>query len=565
MTSNKYALLRTTLAAGVAVAMAICVGCDGNQSGAGVAKAGDTPAVASAKGKPNIVLISLCSVRADHMSLYGYARRTTPSFEALARESYVFDHAYTQWPKTAPAFAAIMSAKYGHTNGVMRITPGQFLADEHKTLCEVLNDAGYQTAAFVSTAAVNSETNINQGFQTFEEVWRDASGRANPQRHIAPTIRAIDYIEQHKNDDKPFFVWAHYNNAHYYYDGGGVPPETFVDDDHMGPSEVVELRRNPLTCLDIPADLEDPCYRPLKRPDIGGLHRGAIQVDLRAGGRTIHPRATDLAYSVAVYDAGILGGDRAAGALIEELRDLKLMDNTIVVLVGDHGESLGDQNFYMEHGRFPYDSTARVPYMIRPVGGVKEERIDAPVASFSLAPTLLDMIGVAKPEEWEAQSVYAALTSDEKFPRWVYTESGYEQMFSLTIRDNQWKLIWVPDETDQLLQRNSQFELYDWRADPTESKNVVTSHKDEFGQLVKKLQQWRQPWYEQAAGLKSGGHAISSQNAKGLKGMGYIGGADDIDPAMLAIQDVSVASPDDFHRVGVVTCPNPGKPEQYPN
>lgn len=78
----------------------------------------------------------------------------------------------------------------------------------------------------------------------------------------------------------------------------------------MGPSDRVELRRNPLTCLDIPADVDDPCYRPLKRPDIGGLHRGAIQVDLRAGGRSIHPRATDLAFNIAVYDAGILGGDR---------------------------------------------------------------------------------------------------------------------------------------------------------------------------------------------------------------------------------------------------------------
>ncbi len=549
--------LKTTLAAAVAIAMAICVGCDG-QSGAS-AKAGDASQTAkggSAKGKPNIVLISLCSVRADHMSVYGYARKTTPSFEALARESYVFDHAFTQWPKTAPAFAAIMSAKYGHSNGVMRITPGQYLADEHKTLCEVLNDAGYQTAGFVSTSAVNSDTNINQGFKTFEEVWRQQG------KHILPTTRAIDYIEKHKNDDKPFFVWAHYNNAHYYYDGGGVPPETFVDDEHVGPTERVALRGNRLDCLDIPADLDDPCYRPIKRPDIGGLHRGAIQLDLSKGVPAPHPRAADLAYNVAVYDAGILGGDRAAGALIEKLRDLKLMDNTIIVVVGDHGESLGDQNFYMEHGRFPYDSTAHVPYMIRPAGGVKETRVDAPVASFSLAPTLLDMIGVAAPKEWEAKSIYAALTSDEKLPRYVYTESGYERMFSLTIRDDRWKLIWVPAETDRLLQRNAKYELYDWRADPTESKNVVAAEPEEFARLSKQLGQWSDGWYLAMLGIKSAVNDVSPEAMADQIDMGYIGGGEDVD---VGVQDLAESSPDDFHRVGVVTCPNPGDPKKYPN
>ena len=116
------------------------------------------------KNSPNVLLISLCSVRPDHMSYYGYERNTTPNFEKLAKESIVFENAFSPWPKTTPFFAALMTGKYGHTNGVMRVTPGQYLGDEHETIAEILKSKGYETAAFVSTAAVNVETNIFSRF-----------------------------------------------------------------------------------------------------------------------------------------------------------------------------------------------------------------------------------------------------------------------------------------------------------------------------------------------------------------------------------------------------------------
>ena len=108
----------------------------------------------------NVLLISLCSVRADHMSCYGYVRDTTPNLRALSREAIIFDNTFTQWPKTAPGFAAIISGKYGHANGVIRITPRSYLDDRHITLTEVLKTAGYDTAAFISAGAIGRSTNI---------------------------------------------------------------------------------------------------------------------------------------------------------------------------------------------------------------------------------------------------------------------------------------------------------------------------------------------------------------------------------------------------------------------
>jgi arylsulfatase A-like enzyme len=97
---------------------------------------------------PNILVISLCSVRADHLGCYGYPRATSPHLDRLASESTVFEHAVTQWPKTAPAFGTLMTGAYAHTTGVTRITPHQFLGDDHETLSEVLRDNGYATGVF---------------------------------------------------------------------------------------------------------------------------------------------------------------------------------------------------------------------------------------------------------------------------------------------------------------------------------------------------------------------------------------------------------------------------------
>ncbi|MHC4728511.1 MAG: sulfatase-like hydrolase/transferase, partial [Planctomycetota bacterium] len=121
--------------------------------------------------KPNILIISLCSVRPDHMSCYGYQRRTTPNFAELAAESIVFENAITQWPKTTPAFAALMTGKYCHTTGVMRTPIGQRLGDQHDTLAEILQAHGYDTAAFISSAALNKKTNLFQGCATIGELW----------------------------------------------------------------------------------------------------------------------------------------------------------------------------------------------------------------------------------------------------------------------------------------------------------------------------------------------------------------------------------------------------------
>ena len=169
--------------------------------------------------RTNVLLITLCSVRPDHMSAYGYWRDTTPFLKTLADESVVFEQAASQWPKTVPAFASLMTEKFGHSNGVMRFTTGKVLDESHETLAEMMAAAGYDTAAFVSTSALNEKTKIFQGFETADRTYLESKP------FETTTGNALAWMVERR--DKPFFVWVHYNNAHYPYHGGGGLPDVF--------------------------------------------------------------------------------------------------------------------------------------------------------------------------------------------------------------------------------------------------------------------------------------------------------------------------------------------------
>jgi len=469
------------------------------------------PALGAPAPRANVVLVSLCSIRPDHMSAYGYARETTPSLRALAGESIVFEHAFTPWPKTVPAFAALLTAKYAHSTGVMRITPRQHLADEHRTLAEVLADAGYATAAFLSTPALVSTTNIAQGFHTVDEVWRQ------PAWWDLPSERALAWIRRQRleHPDQPFLVWAHYNHAHYPYHGGGADPDMFVDDAHYDPRAQVKVHADRKMRLSLGVPTDHFAAHQILRPDIGGVHYQAI----------LRPRPTELAFYLARYDAGIFGADRAVGRLLAGLRDLGLLGSTIVVVVGDHGESLGDHNYYFEHGRFPYDATARVPLLVRLPGPSRARRIDAPASTLGLMPTVLDALGVAAPSGVDGASLLPAIEGGEP-PAHVYTESGFQMDYALSVRDRRWKLIHVPNPVDRQLQRGTEWELYDWRADPGETRNEVAAHPEEAERLRRALRAWAAPWRETAYARAPSLTAPPDEAAvKRLRALGYIGDA----------------------------------------
>jgi len=431
--------------------------------------------------------------------MHGYARRTTPNLEALARDSVVFDHAFTQWPKTVPAVAALLTGRYGHSTGVMRVTTGQHLPDGELTIAEHFRQHGYATGAFLSTAALHSGTNLFQGFDVVEETYR------SPRPFARTTTRALEWI---RKADRPFFVWTFYTNAHHPYAGHDAPPGLFVGDEHYDAS--VKLPLNDASELPLAVPEDHPFRDQILRPDMYGVRKGVRLPEF--------PR--DRAFYIARYDAGIFGADHRIGELLRGIADL--LPNTIVVVVGDHGESLGDQQYYFGHGRLPYDPVTRVPFLIKPAGGHPPGRTTQPVPTFSLFPTVVDLAGLPQPPNIEAPSL-APLLRGGPGPARVYTESGYALDFQLTVRDERWKLIYIPDALDRSLMTGSEFELYDVASDPHESRNVFDANPREARRLQYDLLTWSQHWRARSRVVRPGAAGpIDSQTEEQLRSLGYL-------------------------------------------
>jgi len=451
---------------------------------------------------PNVLVISLCSVRYDHLGYHGYPRDTSPNLDRLAAESIVFDHAVTQWPKTAPAFATLMTGKYAHTTGVARITPDQFLGDDHATLAELLGDAGYDTAAFNSTPALNPVTNILQGFEYLNDTYKED----RPYRGV--TDAAIDWLMPPR--ERPFFAWVHFNNAHHPYSAPEMPADLFMSDEHYRGEPV--LAPLPPEPLDLPVSENHPFRRQILRPDIGGVHRSA------AMGRG----PTEIGYYVARYDAGIASADKMIGEVLDAMRDSGLLENTIVVVVCDHGESMGKHDYYFGHGRLPYDDCARVPFLIRRPGEARQQRIAAPVPTFALAPTILEMLSLPIPEAMEAPSLGPLMRGGDR-PRYVFTESGYQIDYTLAVRDAAWKLIYTPNEIDQSLQTGALYELYHIATDPGETTNLYDERPNMAARLRHVLHEWSEPWIDYAYGkLPQKPPVVDDATLQRLKALGYI-------------------------------------------
>ena len=466
--------------------------------------------------RPNIILVSFCSIRADHLSCLGYPRETSPNLDAFATKAVLFESALTQWPKTTPCFSSIMTSSYAHNHGVMWKTAGVSLADDKLTLAEVLQEKGYETGAFISSGALSRRVNLLQGFDTYVEAWRESrlQVRSLYMRYELTTKDALDWVDEREN---PFFLWIHYNNAHYPY----TPPRElagmFTGDSCYADSLQLEILTTGRDVADLPAG--HPNAAQVNHGDLGGIpRRSAIPLDPES--REYHK---DFAHYIAQYDAGIRWADRSFGLLVEELEERGLAEDVLWVIVGDHGEALGEHNFYFEHGRFPYDGCLHVPFLIRHSPLIEDAmRVKAPVGTFSIGTTILDILGEEAPQTFESPSLLPLLL-DGAAPAPVFSESGYEMEIQLSMRDEDWKLIWVPNQRDRAIMKGTEYELYHIPSDPHESVNLIGERPDVAAALIKKQQSWAEPWWEEMLGYHMPETPpVDKLTIDELKALGYI-------------------------------------------
>ena len=421
--------------------------------------------------RPNVLLVTIDTLRADHLSCYGYARATSPHLDALAAECLLFEDASTPRAKTTPAMASLLTGLYPHSHGVRDLTAP--LGSGPRLLQEVLGERGYATGAIVGNYVLtNARAGLARGFDTWIEELPEVRGvppDAVPER----TARSLTDAALAALDDPafgrgpaPFFLWLHYMDPHGAY---AAPDEHRVFE--PGPARWVPRED----------ELEPSALHRLRVADYN------VPAGARVDGRV------DAARAIAEYDAEIRYVDAELGRLWEHLRAGGLLEKTLLIVTADHGESLGEQRYWFEHGAYAYQSTCRVPLLVRWPAALegperRAGRVREPVALVDLAPTLLaalelgDALGLdAAGDSGPVGRSFLGLLDGEPRSPLVYLEKveradleGAVQIKA--VRVGAWKLVRRYAHATRAGERELVLlsdELYDLARDPLEEQDLA--------------------------------------------------------------------------------------------
>jgi arylsulfatase A-like enzyme len=319
---------------------------------------------------PNVVLITLDTLRADFLGCYGSTWVETPNLDAFAAGGARFEQATCQIPATLTSHTCILSSLYPRTSGVRF---GSFLVpDEVTTLPEVLREKGYQTAAFVSAIVLEKKYNLDQGFDLYDD------GPLNPVERPAAEVneKVFDWLEAGRDPEKPVFLWAHYYDAHSPYE----PPSPWdkkYDPDYDGP--------------------------------LTGASSKITQL-IAARGVGASPR--DLEHLHALYAGEVSALDEKVGALLDRLSQTLGAENTIIAILADHGESLGERGKFF-HGEDLFEPAMRIPFLVSWPGKIEAGKtLGGLVHTLDLAPTLLGLIGIPPLAEAEGDDLSGQLLGE---------------------------------------------------------------------------------------------------------------------------------------------------------
>lgn len=414
---------------------------------------GCLPAAAAARAADdaapiNVVLITVDTLRADHVGAYGHHVDTTPTLDRLATAGVRFADATVQWPQTWPSIASLMTATYPSSTGV-RYSPRRPLAHGQQTLAEILAAAGYQTAAVVGNATIGKKFAFDQGFDVFVESWVDAlkkqtGGTAfeNEAGKVKQLTNATVVTDQALatmrgfEAGKPFFLWLHYIDPH----GPYVPPPAYAEMfANTYAAEPVEYRLL-------------PSYQLQKTP-------GAATV------------IDDLGFYKAQYDRSIRYFDDQLSRVIAAAPAAR----TLFVVTADHGEGLGEHRYYLEHGAVPYQTTAHVPLLMALQGGLPAGQVvKAPVGLIDVTPTIIDILGLQPHDDFEGSSLLSLMRgNDNAAPALVFMESGRRQASQVSVRKGPWKLVHTRAPADRQRYGLPEVALYNLDSDPAETVNVI--------------------------------------------------------------------------------------------
>jgi choline-sulfatase len=368
----------------------------------------------------SVLLITVDTLRADHLSCYNPRSVPTPHIDGLASRGVRFVQAVAQVPLTTPSHASILTGTYPQVHKVRDI--GGFVLDKSvPTVATLAHEAGLETAAFVGAAVLSHHYGLNRGFDTYnDDVGAQRAEGLLPGvvaeiQGDAVTGRALEWLERHQGSNNPlsknFFLWVHYYDPHFPYD----PPLPFK-----------------------------------------------------------------AKYAKDLYSGEVAFADAEVGQLLQWLEGHGLSEKTLIVLMADHGESLGDHGEFT-HGVFLYDATMHIPLIMRGPEIPPGQAIDQQVRSIDVMPTLTDFLHLSAGDKVQGRSLLPLLKGQEVATHYSYMETLYPKTSMgwselRGIRTEQWKMIVAP-----------QPELYQLQEDRLEEQNVKARYPADADHLEKKI------------------------------------------------------------------------------
>ena len=428
--------------------------------------------------RPNVLLISLDTLRADHLSCYGYHRQTSPFLDELASRGVLFENAFVNTHGTPQSHATILSSQYQETHKVMfqflkggrraSGVPANPVPSRVVQLQEILRGHGYLTLGVTGGGYMAENFGFARGFAEFHD---DRDGVQ------AGTGKLISMVQRHAQDDQPIFAFYHTYEIHMPY----TPPEQYRTIFGQFKSKFVPTYEN---------------VKPLKN-DASALTKD------------------DLEAVEGMYDGGIRFVDDTLRRMFSALGEIGFLNNYIVVITSDHGEEFGEHGG-LEHASTLYDELLRVP-LIMAGSAVPAGRVDERMASsIDIVPTILSYAGIEVDIPFEGVDLLAA-PRESKDEQAVVSQFG-NLMYA--IRTRSWKLI-------QNMSPAS-VELYDLRKDPTEQQNVAEAFPDVKRSLEDRLSGWRDRLKSSAA--DSGGVKLNQKQVERLRSLGYVEGVQQAGP-----------------------------------
>lgn len=389
------------------------------------------------RDSPNIIVILVDCLRADHLSSYGYSRNTTPNIDEFSKDAVIFTQAISQATFTKMSIASLFTSLYPYQHGIYRGAGERLdikgnvvtdvLGEDNPTLAKVLSQNGFLTTAWINAGQLTSYFGFDQGFVEYNERLGDA-GSTNK--------KFLEWAGRTGKKHK-FFAYIHYLDLH-----GPYRPK--------------------------------PPYDTLYLSETGGYNDKLTRKQRYADQQK------------ALYDGALTYIDSEVGILLDKLKKEGLYDNSLIILTADHGDAFGEHGFFT-HSFAPYEELIRVPLIIRfPKSFSAGKMVKRQVRLIDVMPTILDFLKIKTDSKLSGFSLLNYLDNKQErgheidYPKYAISEiyNRKDGLDALSIRTEQFKYIHYEDRND---------ELYDLKLDPKEKKNIIKLKPevaDEFRQML---------------------------------------------------------------------------------